>query len=304
MQRTLAILLLMLSLAAGARERYDTTYIRRPEGKWLIRTRTEVGGGATSIMTADQEDQYQLDLAGDTKIRQHVGFGYKNLILGIGFNITGKKVGWDTALRMLGNRFGMEVFLSGNHIHGGNFSVNGKRMPLEPGVYRQTSLNGRFYHAFNGRKFSMPAVLTQGFRQYKSAGSAMLTLATSMLWLTRRLGDDDQLPLYRQYCAFIGLGGGYGYNWVPFPKWLLHLSLTENIGVPLGYSTIKSHKINTPVHGPGFLTAGRAAVFFYPGHWYFGLAVTAEHYIVPLYDGHHRVGALDIRGQASIGVRF
>lgn len=298
------ILFLTAALAAGARVRYDTTYIRRPEGRWLIRTRTDVGGGATSIMTASAENSYQLDLAGDTKIRQHFGFGYKNLILGIGINISGKKVGWDTALRALGNRFGLEVLLSGNHIHGGKFSVNGEGMPLEPGAYRQTSLNGRFYHAFNGRKFSMPAVLTQGFRQHRSAGSAMLTLATSMLWLTRKLGDDEQLPLYRHYCGFAGLGGGYGYNWVPFPKWLLHLSLTENVGVPWGRSTLKRQKINTPILGPGFLTAGRAAVFFYPGKWYFGLSAMAEHYIVPDMGSPYAVGSLDVRGQLSVGVRF
>ena len=306
MQRTvLSLLFLLLFLGAEARERCDTSYIRRPEKNWLIRTRTEVGTEYLRTTAVCGKDIYKLTLDADVKIRQHFGFGWKNLILGFGINFSGKKVGWDLALRMLGNRFGTEISLSGIQASTGSFDVNGTVSPIKYGYLKETELRARSYYAFNGKRFSLPAVLTQGFRQYKSAGSGLLTMAFTALWLTRGKGIvEAAMPFERQSVNFIGMGGGYGYNWVPTKHWLIHFSLIENIGVPWEDTKISGVKYKAPLTSAGFLTTGRAAVFYYPGTWYFGLSATGEHYISPDIARTDKAGTLDLRGQLSIGVRF
>jgi len=306
MRRTLlSLIFLLLALGAEARERYDTSYIRRPEKNWLIRTRTEVGTEFLRTTAVCGSDIYKLDLDADVKIRQHFGFGWKNLILGFGINFSGKKIGWDLALRMLGNRFGTEIMLYRIRASTGNLDVNGTVFPIEHGYLQETALKVRNYYAFNGKRFSMPAVLTQGFRQYKSAGSGLLTMAFSSMWLTRGKGiSEAAMPLERQTSSFFGMGGGYGYNWVPTKHWLIHFSLIENVGVPWEDTKIKGVKHKAPLTYAGFLTTGRAAVFFYPGTWYFGLSAMGEHFISPDIKRTEKTSSLDVRGQLSIGVRF
>lgn len=301
-------LLMLLTPSAWGKPRYDPDYIFKPSNSWTIKTRTDVGRESLQLSAETGDSRYRLDFEGGTKLRQRIGFGYGGLILGFGINLSGRKVGWDTSLKMLGNQSGLELNLSGLKAAGGSLRVEDAGIALNanlpPGSFNQTSLAARGYYAFNGRKFSMPAVLTQRFRQQKSAGSALLTTALSALWLNRKTGDDETLPLSRQFIGFAGAGLGYGYNWVPGRKWLLHLSAIENVGIPWERYTLKNTPHKGPLRGPGFLTTGRAGVFFYPGNWYFGLSAYTEYYIAPDFGSGFNVRTFELQGQISVGVHF
>ena len=308
MSRTVTslIFLLVLSFAGYGRVRYDTTYIQRPVNSWVFRTRTEVGMGSIRSAFAHGDNHYHLEFTGNTKLRQHIGFGYGRFILGFGINLSGKKVGWDTAINFLGNRFGMELAFSELNAGAGHLSLNDIIYPIpENGRFKQFSLTMRTYTAFNGKKFSMPAVLTQKFRQKKSAGSGLFTTALTTFWLLRKDGTGTTMPLTMEHIGFAGLGGGYGYNWVPSQKWLLHLSATENVGVPWQLFETNGGNFDAPIKVPAFLTAGRASIFFYPGRWYLGLSATTEYYLSPApKNSAFKTEMLDIRALATIGVHF
>lgn len=89
-------------------------------------------------------------------------------------------------------------------------------------------LNIAGYYTFNHRRFSYPAAFTQSYVQRRSAGSwlAGISYQGGSIKTTDNLkARNPNAPDVRIYIGHLGIGGGYGYNWVLGKKWLLHLSL-------------------------------------------------------------------------------
>jgi len=89
-------------------------------------------------------------------------------------------------------------------------------------------LNVAGYYTFNHRRFSYPAAFTQSYIQRRSAGSwlAGISYQGGSIKTTDELKlRNPESPDVRIYIGHLGIGGGYGYNWVLGKKWLLHFSL-------------------------------------------------------------------------------
>ena len=83
------------------------------------------------------------------------------------------------------------------------------------------------YYCFNHCRFSFPAVFNQSYIQRRSAGSwlAGISYQGGSIKTTDELKARSQnAPDINIGVGHLGIGGGYGYNWVLGRRWLLHLS--------------------------------------------------------------------------------
>jgi hypothetical protein len=108
-------------------------------------------------------------------------------------------------------------------IHRGD---NLERLEADDLTLKVANLAG--YYTFNHRRFSFPAAFTQSYIQRRSAGSWLAgisyqggSIKTSDELKTR----NPNAPDVHINIGHIGIGGGYGYNWVLGRKWLLHFSM-------------------------------------------------------------------------------
>ena len=99
---------------------------------------------------------------------------------------------------------------------------------MERGDATMKVLNVAGYYTFNHRRFSFPAAFTQSYIQRRSAGSwlAGISYQGGSIKTTDDLkARNPNAPETRIYVGHVGIGGGYGYNWVLGRRWLLHLSM-------------------------------------------------------------------------------
>ena len=99
---------------------------------------------------------------------------------------------------------------------------------LETGDLKMNMVNFAGYYSFNHRRFSYPAAFNQSYIQRRSAGSWLAGISYQGGSIKTRDALKERnpdAPDVRIYLGHVGIGGGYGYNWVIGKKWLLHFSM-------------------------------------------------------------------------------
>lgn len=131
------------------------------------------------------------------------------------------------------------------------------------------SLNVNVYYAFNHRRFSYPAAFTQGYIQRRSAGSFMLAVSGQGQKAVTKSDYESVLKVTN-----IGIGAGYGYNWVPSRHWLLHLSALPTLIVYSNTSLMVNNE-RTPLdyHFPEVIITARGAVVRQFGNMFAGVTM-------------------------------
>jgi hypothetical protein len=84
------------------------------------------------------------------------------------------------------------------------------------------------YYTFNHRRFSFPAAFNQSYIQRRSAGSwlAGISYQGGIIETSDELkARNPNAPDVSIDVGHVGIGGGYGYNWVLGKRWLLHFSM-------------------------------------------------------------------------------
>jgi hypothetical protein len=116
----------------------------------------------------------------------------------------------------------------------GDISRDDRWERLESGSLTFKVVNLAGYYTFNHRRFSYPAAFTQSYIQRRSVGSWLAGIS----YQGGSIKTSDALKVSNPDVAdvnirlgHIGIGGGYGYNWVPGRKWLLHFSMLPTVVV-------------------------------------------------------------------------
>ena len=84
------------------------------------------------------------------------------------------------------------------------------------------------YYTFNHRRFSYPAAFNQSYIQHRSAGSwlAGFSYQGGIIETSDELkARSSTAPDISIDVGHVGIGGGYGYNWVLGKGWLIHFSM-------------------------------------------------------------------------------
>ena len=251
----------------------DTAYVARPKTKWTVKARYNLSGSTIESEGTDNGLHFKSEMTADYKSTLSVAVSYLNFSLSMALNpakLMGKYKDYELNINSYGKRFGWDVIYHDAHNFTGWHDHEGmKRIELPADILNVKTLNLNAYYAFNSRRFSYPAAFSQSYIQRRSAGSFLL--AASGMAQQAELKWDQKLDLKM---TNIGIGAGYGYNYVPSQGWLLHIS-----GLPtfLVYShtsmTFGDTRVPLHYHFPEVIITGRGAIIRQAGNTFYGLSM-------------------------------
>lgn len=208
---------------------YDTNYVVRPEGRLTLKFRLNQTGNSIHAKGTVNDIYSKADLNTSHKTTVAVVGIYRGIGVGIAVNPAkwkGIYKDYEFNLNYYSNRLSLDASYQRSSTLSGDIERNGMQR-LENGDVNMNVLNLAGYYTFNHRRFSFPAAFTQSYIQLRSAGSWLAGF--SYQGGSIKTSDDlktknPNAPEVRIYTGHVGIGGGYGYNFVLGKKWLLHFS--------------------------------------------------------------------------------
>ncbi|MBR6088134.1 MAG: DUF4421 family protein [Prevotella sp.] len=210
-----------------SRVTFDTSYIRRPKSRLTLKLRGNISGSAFHVKGRQGGYEGRANISTDVKTTMSVGVTYCGISVGLALN-PGKLFGhyndYELNINAYGNRFGIDAAYQSSTTLSGTVTINGLDYFMGKDVIDMKVFSLNAYYAFSGRRFSYPAAFTQSYIQKRSAGSWLVGL--SYLGGSIKAGEKkpEDMPDYRIYVGHLGIGGGYGYNFVLGRHWLIHIS--------------------------------------------------------------------------------
>lgn len=255
----------------------DTAYITRPQTKWTFTARYNISGAQIESEGIENGRHFKSEMKADYKSTLSVGVSYLGFSLNASLNpakMLGKYSDYELNFNSYGKRFGFDVIYQDAKNYTGWTETDGmERVTLPADLLSMKTLNVNAFYVFNSRRFSYPAAFSQSYIQRRSAGSFLLA-ASGM----GQRGTVNGERLDMQETAFkmtnIGLGAGYGYNYVPGQGWLLHISALPTFIVYSNTSmTFGDTKVPLKYHFPEVIITGRGAAVYQWAGKFLGLSM-------------------------------
>ncbi len=238
----------------------DTSYVVRPQEKWTLSAKMNVSGTTLESEGIDQGKHFKSKLHADNKATVSIGVNYLGLGLSLAVNpakLSGKYSDLEIGFRSYGRRFGFDVvYQDAKNFKGWHDHEGMPRIYLSDDIIHVKTLNVNAFYVFNSKKFSYPAAFSQSYIQRRSAGGFMLALSGQGQRANLEGKNQMNLKMFN-----IGIGAGYGYNFVPGRGWLLHISSLPTFIVYSKTSlSFDAEKIPLNYHFPEVIITGRGAV--------------------------------------------
>lgn len=251
----------------------DTNYVVRPKTKWTIKARFNLSGAKIESEGTDNGKHFKAEMTADYKSTLSVAVSYLNLSLSMALNpakLLGKYRDYELNINSYGNRFGWDfIYQDARNFTGWHDHEGMERIELPADMLSVKTLNLNAYYAFNSRRFSYPAAFSQSYIQRRSAGSFLL--AASGMGQHAKLDWEQKMDLK---VTNIGVGAGYGYNYVPSHDWLLHISSLPTF-IVYSHTSMNFGDMRIPLHYhfPEVIITGRGAVVRQKGNKFYGLSM-------------------------------
>ncbi len=210
---------------------YDTHFVARPEGNLTLKVRLKQTGNTFHAKGTVNDIYSKADLSTSHKTTVSIGASYRGISASLAINpdkLRGAYKDYELNLNYYSSRISIDFSYQRSESLTGNIWGDGFLSRLQSDDVRLKIANLAGYYCFNHRRFSFPAAFNQSYIQRRSAGSWLAgfsyqggSLKTTDALLAR---NPDALDT-RIYVGHLGIGGGYGYNWVPGRRWLLHISM-------------------------------------------------------------------------------
>ena len=251
----------------------DTAYVTRPKTKWTLAARLNVSGAKLETMGVTSGQKFNSEITADYKSTLSVGVSYLGFSLSAALNpakLVGKYRDFELNFNSYGRHFGYDIIFQDAHNFTGWHDMEGMdRIELPANMLSVRTLNLNGFYIFNGRRFSFPAAFTQSYFQRRSAGSFLVAVSGMGQHTTLKWEQETQIKMTN-----IGIGGGYGYNYVPSRDWLLHISATPTFIVYSNTSmTFGDARVPLHYHFPEAIITGRGAVVRQLGNKFFGMSM-------------------------------
>ena len=210
---------------------YDTNFVIRPEGKLTLKLRLNQTGNDFHAKGTVNGFYSEADLKTSHKTTMSIGASYRGISAAVAINpakMKGLYKDYEFNLNYYSSRLSLDFSYQRSETLAGDFTGDRGDLRLESGEALLKVLNIAGYYTFNHRRFSYPAAFTQSYIQRRSAGSLLAGISYqggSIKTTDDLKARNPNAPDVRIYIGHVGIGGGYGYNWVPSRKWLLHLSI-------------------------------------------------------------------------------
>ncbi len=239
----------------------DTNYVTRPQTKWTLMGRFNMSGAKISAKGMQEGIHFESEMKADYKSTVSIGVSYLGLSLNLSVNpakMLGKYRDYELGFRSYGKRFGFDIAYQDAHNFKGWQELDGERRDFTTSedMFKLRTLNVNGYYVFNHRRFSYPAAFSHSYIQRRSAGSFLLAASGQ-----GQHGEVDGKTPVSFKMTNIGIGAGYGYNFVPASGWLLHLSalptfiVYTNTSLSMGSTEVPLH-----YHFPEVIITGRGAI--------------------------------------------
>ena len=251
----------------------DTAYVTRPKTKWTLAARLNISGAKLETMGVTSGQKFNSEITADYKSTLSVGVSYLGFSLSAALNpakLVGKYRDFELNFNSYGRHFGYDIIFQDAHNFTGWHDMDGMdRIELPANMLSVRTLNLNGFYIFNGRRFSFPAAFTQSYFQRRSAGSFLVAVSGMGQHTTLKWEQETQIKMTN-----IGIGGGYGYNYVPSRDWLLHISATPTFIVYSNTSmTFGDARVPLHYHFPEAIITGRGAVVRQLGNKFFGMSM-------------------------------
>ena len=216
---------------------YDTNYVVRPEGKLTLKVRINQTGNTFQAKGTVNGIYSKADLSTSHKTT----FALVGIYRGIGVGIAVNPAKWkgiyedyEFNLNYYSNRISLDFSYQRSESLAGDIYRDDNLQRLESGDISLKVANFAGYYTFNHRRFSFPAAFTQSYIQLRSAGSWLAGISYQGGSIKTNSGLKERNPNAPEVSiniGHIGIGGGYGYNWILGKKWLLHFSMLPTVVV-------------------------------------------------------------------------
>jgi len=214
------------------RTSYDTNYVVRPEGKLTLKVRLNQTGNDFHARGTVNGIYSRADLKTSHKTTFSVAGNYRGIGIGMAVNPAkwkGIYKDYEFNLNYYSSRISLDFSYQRSESLAGDIDREDRGVQtLESGDLSMKVVNLAGYYAFNHRRFSFPAAFTQSYIQRRSAGSwlAGISYQGGLIETSDELkARNPNAPDVSIDVGHVGIGGGYGYNWVLGQKWLLHFSM-------------------------------------------------------------------------------
>ena len=215
-------------LAYIFRAKGDTNYVTRPDKRLTLRLLNNVSG--TNFIARENSKEIVGSVFFKDPLRYTITLSanYRGLAASLAFNpsnIFGKHSSTEFNINSYSNKYGFDILFENNGQYSATAKVNGQYFDVGEVDVKEKSLTINGYYAFNGDRFSYPAAFSQSFIQKRSVGSLMAGISYHRSTLRMDHYEDVEYDDIRKIkTSYAGLGIGYGYNFVPSRKWLIHIS--------------------------------------------------------------------------------
>lgn len=284
----------------------DTNYIVRPRARLTLKLLFNLSG-ANMFARKNYKEKNSVSAHVDSQLKRTIAasVNYRGLALSMSFNpahFFNLYHDFEINLNSYGNKFGADFIYQRSSSFSGRMNAGGETTHIESGKVKQRSVDANFYYVFNNKRFSFPAAFTQNYIQKRSVGSWMV--GASYLGLDTNMGLTDGEIQNLIKAKMLGVGAGYGYNWVFHRRWLLHFSTLPTLVVWQNTNFDDDvEKNSNPFYIPNVLITGRIAAIHYFENKFFGVTIVMNHNHL----GQHMEHAMDFfkwRTRFLVGVRF
>jgi hypothetical protein len=210
---------------------YDTNYVVRPDGRLTLKVRMNQTGNSFHAKGTVNDIYSKADLRTSHKTTFSVAAIYRGIGIGMAINPAkwkGIYKDYEFNLNYYSNRISLDFSYQRSESLAGDVQRDDNMSRLESGDVTLKIANLAGYYSFNHRRFSFPAAFTQSYIQRQSAGSWLAGISYqggSIKTSDNLKARSQNAPDINIGLGHIGIGGGYGYNWVIGKRWLLHFSM-------------------------------------------------------------------------------
>ena len=256
--------------------KYDSDYVMRPLGNLTLKVRMNQTGNTFHTKATVNGVHSKADLSTSHKTTFSLAANYRGLGVGIAINPAKWKGIYDDYefnLNYYSRCLSLDLSYQRSESLAGDIHGDRGDWSLESGDLTMKVLNLVGYYTFNNRRFSYPAAFTQSYIQRRSAGSWLAGI--SYQGGTIRTNDElkshkSDAPDVKIQIHHLGIGGGYGYNWVPSKRWLLHLSFLPTFVIYKHNKVTINDEVQQSRHlNFNMIFNERAAVIYYFSPRYF-----------------------------------
>ena len=312
---------------------YDTNYVVRPEGRLTLKVRLNQSGDDIHAKGDKNGVSSKADLSTNFKTTVSIGVSYRGLSAALAINPAKMKDAYkdyEFNLAYYSSRLSLDASYHRSTTLAGDTERGDAIGHLEEGDVKMKMANLAGYYVFNHRRFSYPAAFTQSYIQRRSAGSWLAGISyqggsiettdelkgrsseghPSSLGNGRVATELDEVkernpnaPDVKIHIGLLGIGGGYGYNWVIGKKWLLHFSMLPTFVIyNHNHMTVNGERRDARHFSFGMIFNERAAVVYnFSPRYFAGATLTMSN---SFFDNDVTVNQNKWRARVSVGMRL